>query len=152
MIPALNTVEIKKILNIHAEKSFRNISARGKLPRLIKKFPSFYVVNTDYYYKRGIHWLVIGFFKKYTLFFDSFGLSPVYYNFPIIVKHRGVPLVQNTLRLQSFKSSACGYYCIYFIYFLIRGHKLVDIVEHFSKTNKSLNDKHVYNFVKKLEK
>ena len=152
MIPALNSQEIRKILKIHAKKSFREISARGRLPKLIKKFPAFYVINTDYYYEAGIHWLVIGFFKKYTIFIDSFGLSPVYYNFPLIVKRRGVPLVQNTQRLQSFKSSACGYYCIYFIYFLIRGHKLFDIVQRFSKTNRSLNDKLVFNFVKKLKK
>ena len=151
MIPALNTLQIKKILSAHAKKSFRNITARGKLPTVIHNFPSFYLINTDYYYSKGVHWLFIGFFKKYTLFFDSFGLSPVYYNFPIIVKQRGVPLVQNTLKLQG-KSSACGYYCIYFIYFLSRGFEFYEILQHFSKSNRKLNDKYVYNFVKNLQK
>ena len=120
MIPALNAGEIGRILRIHAKKTFRNIAARGKLPVNINKFPSFYLINTDYYYESGVHWVFIGFFEKFTLFFDSFGLSPVYYNYPIIVKQKGVPLIQSTKKLQG-RSSACGYYCIYFIYFLSRG-------------------------------
>ena len=116
---ALSNIEIKKLLykNRYTKKSFRNVLSRGRLPKNIKTFPSFYIINSDYYDGKGVHWLVIAFFKEYTLFLDSFGLSPVYYNFPIVVKQSGKPLIQNTLRLQSFNSDTCGPFAIYFIYF-----------------------------------
>ena len=152
MIEPLDSLKIKKILyNDHfSRKYFRNISARGKLPRVIKTYPSFYILNTDFYYKPGLHWLLLCFFEEYTIFFDSFGLSPVYYNFPILVKQNSNTLVQSTLRLQSLDSSACGYYCIYFIYFLSRNIPFTEILKHFSKSNKIWNDKYVYNFIKNL--
>lgn len=154
MITPLNSLQLSKLLykDKHSRKHFRGILARGKVPKAINKFPSFYILNTDYYWKKGIHWIVIGFFKDYTLWFDSFGLSPILYNFPFIVQQKGKLLLQNTLQLQSLNSSACGYYCVYIIYFLCREKPLSEILQHFSKSNKNWNDKYVYNFVKNLAK
>ena len=154
MIEPLDGLEIANLLkkDRYTKKIFRSVTARGKLPQSVKKLPSVYVINTDYYFQKGIHWVFIAFFTKYTLFFDSFGLSPIYYNFPLIVKRGGVPLILNTLSIQSQSSSACGHYCLYFIYFLSRGKNLNDILEHFSKTNKKWNDKYVFHFVRKLGK
>ena len=152
MIEALDGLEITRLLNKdrYTKKLFRNVTARGKLPHSVKKIPSAYVINTDYYFQKGIHWVFIIFSTKYTLFFDSFGFNPIYYNFPLIVKRGGVPLILNTLALQSQSSSACGYYCVYFIFFLSRGKNLNEILNHFSKTNKKWNDEYVFHFVRKI--
>ena len=154
MIEPLDGLEISKLLNKdrYTKKIFRSVTARGRLPQSVKKLPSVYVINTDYYFQKGKHWVFIAFFSKYTLFFDSFGINPIYYNFPQIVKRAGAPLILNTLSLQSQSSSACGYYCIYFIYFLSRGKTLNEILGHFSKTNKKWNDMYVFHFVRKLGK
>ena len=154
MIKPLDTIQIENILynDIPSRKFFRSIRSRGRLPGVVKTRPSFYIINTDYYYKQGLHWLLVAFFEDYTIFFDSFGLSPVLYNYPLLVRQGGRPLIQNTQQLQSLTSSACGYYCIYFIYFLSRGECFTKILKDFSKTNKTWNDRYVYYFVKNLVK
>ena len=149
----LNSHIISEILSRCSvtSKLFREICARGALPTgEIDRIPSCYIVNTDFYYQKGVHWLLIYFLEKKTIFFDSLGLSPDIYNFPLLVERNELPLVRNTQTLQSSDAPTCGHYCIYFLFFFAKGLTLEEILYHFSKENKYINDLYVYNFVIKL--
>ena len=58
---------------------------------------------------------------------------------------------ENCTAFQSLESSACGHFCIYFVYKRLCGYSYECIMNSFSKTNKNFNDCMVRNFVEKLK-
>lgn len=75
------------------------------------------IVNTDPDNLIGKHWLgVIVRPDKEGYVFDSYGQSP-----PLKLQHwlniRGIRWTSNTRQVQSFNSTLCGYFCIYFLWF-----------------------------------
>ena len=89
---------------------------------------TFIILNTDPADKIGKHWVVL--FKEKNNcyeFFDPLGNSPKNYkfkNFPNFAK-----LKYSSKILQNPFKNACGYYCLYYVFFKTRGYNLEDIFE-----------------------
>lgn len=108
-----------------------------------------FVINTDPSFLPGKHWVAV-FFPSKSLpeFFDSFGKSPSHYsdsilNFLIEKNSRG--FVYNSKCIQSTHSSYCGMFCLYYLYFRIRGIRFEKVLERFGK-NLEHNDLIVSDF------
>ena len=87
---------------------------------------TFAIINTDPAHKLGRHWTVL--YKgenNFYEFFDPLGKSPENYKlkkFPDFVK-----LKYNSKIIQNPFKNACGYYCLYYMFFKSRGYILADI-------------------------
>ena len=81
-------------------------------------------------------------------FFDSFGRHPKDPAFPRHFSEimKNFKLRYSNIQLQDFRSNACGYYCIHFLYILSLGLDLDYMFYDYSSDFKK-NDTVVYNLV-----
>ena len=70
----------------------------------------------------GSHWTAMWIETKnrkpWACYFDPFGIAP-----PLEIQHilnKYTPYDINTTQIQSLESGVCGYYCIYFLWFMSR--------------------------------
>lgn len=90
--------ELKK--DLYSKHVFKNVVARNRLPKYIK-YPSAYVINTHNHNQPGEHWLAIYFDNKRNCeFFDSYGLSPNFYNF-----EKSLKKLSNNIKLFNCKQT-----------------------------------------------
>lgn len=139
---ALNTMDLYRCINEDdfARASFLGVFPRDRIPS-IYRFPCSFIINTQPSYRPGEHWLAIHYdSKRNCAFFDSYGLPPSFYSLENFIKTTSFAFSTNTRQLQDFDSSACGYYCIYFILLMSREFNLNDIVSLFSKDDFKIND------------
>lgn len=99
-----------------------------------------FIINTDPSFLPGKHWVAV-FLPSvgFPEFFDSLGKNPSHYSeflLDFLLEQNSNGFVYNCNRLQSFKSSTCGLFCLYYLYFRIRGFNFVDLVKRFGKNLK----------------
>jgi hypothetical protein len=72
-----------------------------------------YIVNLADANEDGTHWTALYIKGDMSIYFDSYGLAP-----PKHIQEftRNKTLLYNTDHIQSFNSTACGYYCVLFLY------------------------------------
>ena len=127
------------------EPRFNGVYSRNNLPNKIKK--GAYVINLDEYENTGTHWVSLFVKPKYTVYFDSFGVEhiPKEINKFIRSKELG-PAVGNKkikasiFRIQPYDSIMCGYFCIEFINYMLKGKTLLDYTNLFSPNDFKKND------------
>ncbi len=125
-----------KILKTTSSKDIENIAkfyglklngvySKDQLPKEINN--GCYVVNMQDHNKgNGTHWVC--FFKsKHSMYFDSFGLLP-----PQQIDKALGNYEYNCEQIQSYKSDACGYYCLAVLILLKNGMSYNDIIKIFS--------------------
>lgn len=120
------------------------VFARDELPDLaLENKPLALVLNTDPHDKPGQHWLAIYAPTEgpYELF-DSFGLSPSFYALDFLEPTHSLH------SLQSYSSSLCGHYCIYFIYLRSRGHSFHGIIEYLVRLYST--DRYIHEYINEL--
>lgn len=110
-----------------------------------------YVLNSADCDEIGEHWSSFWVSKDNSVdYMDSYGCAPIESVYKWL-KSKGLhPIRYNYKWLQSFKSHACGFYCIYFLYRIVRNHSLSKILKAFSDTNLKYNDDLVTSFSSKL--
>jgi hypothetical protein len=120
------------------------VFARDELPDLAnERRPFALVLNTDPHDAPGEHWLAIYAPTDGPLeLFDSFGLPPSAYGLDSLApRHSRRPF-------QSYSSSLCGKYCIYFLYMRIHMHSFDQIISWLSRMHSP--DQWVHNYVGQL--
>ena len=71
-------------------------------------------------------------------YFDSFGVEHI----PKEIKNLGnKSIITNIYRIQVFNSIMCGYFCIGFIDFILKGKSLLDYTNLFSPNDYEENNK-----------
>ena len=126
------------------EPRFSGVYSRNNLPKTIKK--GVYVINLDEYKNKGTHWISLFVKPKYTVYFDSFGIvhSPKEINKFIRSKELGSAvnndIKSNIFRIQSYDSIMCGYLCIEFINYMLKGKTLLDYTNLFYPNDFKKND------------
>ena len=124
--------ESKKKLN---EPRFNGIYSRNNLPNKIKK--GAYAINLDEYENTGTHWVSLFVKPKYTVYFDSFGIEHIPKE---IHKFINSDIKSNIFRIQAYDSIMCGYFCIEFINYMLKGKTLLDYTNLFSPNDFKKND------------
>ena len=77
-------------------------------------------------------------------YLDSFGVEHIPKE---IIKFIGNKSVKtNIFRIQAYDSMMCEYFCIGFIYFMLKGKSLTDFTNLFSPNNFKKNDNIILNY------
>ena len=117
------------------EPRFNGVYSRNNLPNKIKK--GAYVINLDQYENTGTHWVSLFVKTKYTIYFDSFGVE---HTPKEINKFINNDIKSNIFRIQAYDSIMCGYFCIEFINYMLKGKTLLDYTNLFSPNDFKKND------------
>ena len=95
------------------EPRFNGVNSRNNLPNGIKK--GAYVINLDEYENTGTHWIAL--FVKTN--------EAIY-----LIGNNNIK--SNIFRIQAYDSIMCGYFCIEFINYMLKGKTLLDYTNLFS--------------------
>ena len=112
------------------------VYSRDNLPDKIKD--GAYVINFDEYLHIGTHWIVLYVNKETVTYFDSFGVEHIPKEIKKFINNKNI--IANIFRLQVYDSVMCGYFCIGFIDFMLKGNNLIDFTNLFSRNNFKKND------------
>ena len=118
------------------EPRFNGVYSRNNLPNKIKK--GAYVINLDEYENAGTHRVSLFVKPKYTVYFDSFGIEHIPKEFNKFIGNNEIK--SNIFRIQAYDSIMCGYFCIEFINYMLKGKKLLDYTNLFSPNDFKKND------------
>ena len=117
------------------EPRFNGVHSRNNLSNKIKK--GAYVINLDEFENTGTHWVSLFVESKYTVYFDSFGIEHIPKE---INKFINNDIKSNIFRIQAYDSIMCGYFCITFINYMLKGKTLLDYTNLFSPNDSKKND------------
>ena len=118
------------------EPRFNGVYSRNNLPKKIKK--GAYVINLDEYENTGTHWIALFVKTNEVIYFDSFGIEHI----PKEIEHAigNKEFKASIFRLQAYDSIMCGYYCIEFINYILKGKTLLDYTNLFAPYDFKKND------------
>ena len=131
---------------------FAGVYPSDMLPMDKIRYPSAFVVNYDPSDKEGSHWITIYFsIDGKSEVFNSAGGLPLPSDITRFLRRHTLKgtTKHNVTQLQSFFSTVCGAYCIFYIMHRVRGFSMETIVNMFDKKDKGYNDRHVQQFVEK---
>ena len=113
------------------EPKFIGVYSRDNLPDKIKDRA--YVINLDEYYDIETHWIALYVNNKTVTYFDSFGIEHIPKEVKKFIGNRNI--ISNIYRIQNYDSIMCGYFCIGFIDYMLKGKSLTDNTNLFSPYN-----------------
>ena len=113
------------------EPKFIGVYSRDNLPDKIKGRA--YVINLDEYYDIETHWIALYVNNKTVTYFDSFGIEHIPKEVKKFIGNRNI--ISNIYRIQNYDSIMCGYFCIGFIDYMLKGKSLTDYTNLFSPYN-----------------
>ena len=87
-------------------------------------------INLDEYENMGTHWVSLFVKPKYTVYFDSFGIEHMPKEINKFIGNNDIK--SNIFRIQAYDSIMCGYFCIEFINYMLKGKTLLDYTNLFS--------------------
>ena len=126
------------------EPRFNGVYSRNNLPNKIKK--GAYVINLDEYENTGTHWVSLFVKTNEVIYFDSFGIELIpkeinkFINNDMTKSSSLKRIKSNIFRIQAYDSIMCGYFCIEFINYMLKGKTLLDYTNLFSPNNFKKND------------
>ena len=122
------------------------------MPGIVRKYPSFYVVDVNYKTQHIGHWCVLIFVNKGSPseFFDSFAKSPSEYdrNLTNVLKNNGNgSYIYNKSIVQHPDSTSCGAFCCFIADKRNQGLSLEGAVNILSTSNLQSNDNTVNKYL-----
>ena len=121
----LTNFEIQKYYQ--SEPKFNGVYSRNNLPKIKDRV---YSINRDEFKSIGIYWLALyvndnnGSTSYDVIYFDSFEVKHIPKE--IKKKNRWKQKSNNKYRIESYNSIMCGYSCIGFNDFMLRGKSFLD--------------------------
>ena len=140
--PLINIERNKYYIN---EPRFNDVYSRNNLPDKIKK--GAYVINLDEYENTGTHWVSLFVKPKEVIYFDSFGIEHIPKEINKFIGNSDIK--SKIFRIQAYDSIMCGYFCIEFINYMLKGKNLLDYANLFSTNDFKDNDKIIKKIFKK---
>ena len=131
LLPFHPLTNIEKSEYYKNEPRFNGVYSRNNLPNKIKK--GAYVINLDEYENTGTHWVSLFVKVNKIIYFDSFGIEHIpkeinkFFN-----NNNNNNIESNIFRIQAYDSIMCGYFCIEFINYMLKGKTLLDYTNLFS--------------------
>ena len=117
--------------------------SRNNLPKTIKEGE--YIINLDEYENMGTHWVSLFVKANKVIYFDSFGIEHIPKEINKFIKKpsslkRTARIKRNIFRIQAYDSIMCGYFCIEFINYMLKGKTLLDYTNLSSSNDFKKND------------
>ena len=146
----LTNIEISKCYK--NEPRFNDVYSRNNLPNKIKK--GAYVINLDEYENTGTHWVALFVKANKVIYFDSFRIEHIPKEINKFIKKssslkRTARIKSNIFRIQAYDSIMCGYFCIEFINYMLKGKTLLDYTNLFSPNDFKKNNQIIRRIFKK---
>ena len=116
---------------------FNGVYSRNNLPNKIKK--GAYVINLDACKNTGTHWVSLFVKTNEVIYFDSFGVEHIPKEINKFIGSNK-KIKANIFRIQAYDSIMCGYFCIEFINYMLKGKTLLDYTNLFSPNDFIKND------------
>ena len=104
------------------ESRFNGVYSRDNLPDKIKD--GAYVINLDEYSDIGTHWIALYVNNKTATYVNSFGIEYIPKEIKKFISNKNT--IANIFRIQAYDSVMCGYFCIGFIDFMLKGNNITD--------------------------
>ena len=117
------------------EPTFNGIYSRNNLPKIKD---GEYIINLDEFKSIGTNWIAVDVNNNNVTYFDSFGVANIPKEFRKFIGNKNV--ITNIYRIQAYDSSMCGYFCIGFINFILKGKSLLYNTNLFSPNDYEKND------------
>ena len=136
----LTNFEIQKYYQ--NEPKFNGAYSRDNLPDKIKD--ETYLINLHKYSDIRTLWIALYALNNNVTYFDSFGAEHIPKEIKIFIDKSIV--VTNILRMQTYDSVMCGYFCIGFIEFMLTGKTLTNFTDLFSPNNFKINENIILNY------
>ena len=136
------------LTNFEIQKYYQNeprlngVYSRDNLPDKIKD--GAYLINLDEYSDAGTHWIALYALNINVSYFDSFGVEHISKEIIKFIGNKNIK--RNIFRIQAYNSVMCGYFCIGFIDFMLKGKSLTDFTNLFSSNNFRKNDDIILNY------
>ena len=127
------------------EPRCNGVYSRNNLPKTIKK--GAYVINLDKYENTATHWVASFVKTNEAIYLDSFGIEHIPNEINKFIGNKNIK--SNIFRLQAYYSIMCGYYCIEFIDYMLKGKTLLDYANLFSPNDFKKNDQVIKRIFKK---
>ena len=129
-----------------SESRFNGVYSRDNLPKITKK--GAYVIYLNEYENTGTHWIVLFVKTNEVIYFDSFGIEHILEEINKFIGttkssslERNKKIKANIFRIQAYDSIMCGYFCIEFINYMLKGKTLSDYTNLFSPNYFKKNDR-----------
>ena len=119
------------------EPRFNGVYSRNNLPKIIEK--GAYVINLAEYQNTGTHWIALFVKTNEAIYFDSFGIEHIPKEINKFIGNKNI--ISNIFRIQAYDSIMCGYSCIEFINYMLKGKTLLDYTNLFSPNDFKKNDR-----------
>ena len=103
-----------------------------------------YIINLDDYSDIGTHWVALWVNNNNVTYFDSFGVEHIPKEIIKFIENRNIKT--NIFRIQTYDSIMCGYFCIGFIDFMLKGKSLTEYTNPFSPNDFKRNDDTILNY------
>ena len=126
------------------EPRFNGTYSRNNLPNKIKK--GAYVINLDEYENTGTHWVSLFVKANKVIYFDSFDIEHIPKEINKFINNN---VESNIFRIQAYDSIMCGYFCIEFINYMLKGKRLLDYTNLVSPDDFKKNDQVIKRIFKK---
>ena len=130
----LTNFEIQKYYQ--NERKFNTVYSRNNLPKVKDES---YVINLDEFKSVGTHWIAVYVNAENVTYFDSFGVERILKEIRKFIWKRNVKT--NIYRIQTSNSIMCGYFCIEFIDFMLKGITLLEYTNLFSTNEYKKHEK-----------
>ena len=127
------------------EPRFNGVYSRNNLPNKIKK--GAYAINLDEYENTGTHWVSLFVKANEVIYLDSLGVEDIpkeinkFINNDTTKSSAIARIKSNIFRIQAYDSIMCGYFCIEFINYMLKGKTLLDYTNLFSPNDFKKNDR-----------
>ena len=125
----LTNFEIQKYYQ--SEHKFNGVYFRDNLPNKIED--GAYLINLHEHSDVGTHWIALYVKNNDITCFDSFSVEHIPKEIIKFIGRKNV--VVNIFRIQAYDSIMCGYFCIGFINFMLKGKSLTKYTNLFSPNN-----------------
>ena len=130
----LTNFEIQKYYQ--NEPKFNGVYSRNNLSKIKD---GAYIINLDEYELTETYWIAFYVNAKNVTYFDSFGVEHIPKEIRKFIRNKNI--ITNIYRIQAYDSIMCGYFCIGFIDFMLKGKSLLEYTNLFSPNEYKKNDK-----------
>ena len=139
----MDATHLGMILSHHpvTRRRFRGVFACDELPT--DRRTGFYVVNTDYSYGPGEHWVCVE-IDTACKYFDSYGLPPMVKE---IADYLPEKYKWNEQTLQHQLTTSCGQWCVFYVWKRCQGWRMEDVTECWLKKRLLINDHYMTHLI-----
>ena len=113
-----------------SESKFNGVFSRNNL---LKLKDGAYVKKLDEVKSIGTHWRALYLNGNNIINFDSFGIEHIPQKIKKFIVNKSI--ITNIYRIQAYDSIMCGYFCVGFIDFMLKGKSLLNYTNLFCRND-----------------